>query len=159
VKAVARPTKNRATPRAWLEYEKAATITLMRRVVGEFPTNFTEWRFEEISKRLMSRFGVDRSAKSVKNFWNREGRQRSGLDERKKPRPEQMATGVQDPATRRFYRQLNVSMASISYTSLRKEALFSSSIVLKLQYLALLVECVSSEFQCCPCICGPIITF
>ncbi|KAK4695052.1 hypothetical protein P7C71_g2630, partial [Lecanoromycetidae sp. Uapishka_2] len=97
-------TQHRATPRLWLEYEKAATRTLMREVINEYPTDFTEWRFKEVSERLVKRFGIDRSRFQVKNFWNREGRLTSGLDERKKPRPERMATGVQDPARRRFLR-------------------------------------------------------
>lgn len=85
----------------------------MREVVSEFPTNYTEWRFKEVSQRLEKRFGVNRSCYQVKNFWNREGRLISGLDERKKPRPECMATGIQDPARRRELRRLKVGLLCV----------------------------------------------
>ena len=44
---------------------------------------------------------MDRSWTAVKNYWNREGRQATGIDERRVAKPDRMTTGIQDPASRR----------------------------------------------------------
>jgi hypothetical protein len=43
----------------------------------------TEKRFELVSRLFMEQYGIERSKDSVKNMWNRIGRQRSQYDERK----------------------------------------------------------------------------
>ena len=65
----------------------------------------TERRWTVISERLTSRFSLQRTWTSVKNYWNREGRRTSGLDERKEKQPHRMTTGVQDKQQRRDARQ------------------------------------------------------
>lgn len=76
---------------------------LMREVLAE--NQFSEKKFVSISDRLEERHGIKLSHGAIKNYWNRKGRVTYQLDERKKPNPNKMVTGVQSPEDRRKARQ------------------------------------------------------
>ena len=89
----------------WTDEEKAQVATLMREIMGSSSdVSKTEKRWQVVRDRLQDRYGVDRTHTAVKNYWNREGRQTSGLDERNKPNPNKLVTGVQAPEQRRQLR-------------------------------------------------------
>lgn len=87
----------------WKDNEKSYVITLMQEIVNEGEATEKKWSI--ISERLMSRYSVDRSAGSVKNWWNRHGRAQSNIDERKKPKPDKLQTGATPPEKRRKARK------------------------------------------------------
>lgn len=66
---------------------------------------YTEAKWNKISYQLRERYGFERSASGIKNYWARKGRAKYGIDERKKPRPEKMVTSMQSPETRRVARK------------------------------------------------------
>ncbi|KAL8742917.1 MAG: hypothetical protein Q9190_004676 [Brigantiaea leucoxantha] len=67
--------------------------------------NYTEEKWLRISRELQTKFHIHRGFLSIKNFWNRHGRDKFGLDERKKPNPGKMVTGKQDPVERKKARE------------------------------------------------------
>lgn len=75
----------------WKENEKKYVIGLMQEVVSEGETTEKKWAI--VSRRLMSRYAMDRSVGSVKNWWNRHGRAMSNIDERIVPKPNKLETG------------------------------------------------------------------
>ncbi len=75
----------------WKANEKKYVIGLMQEVVNEGETTEQKWAI--VSRRLMSRYAVDRSVGSVKNWWNRHGRAMSNIDERIVPKPNKLETG------------------------------------------------------------------
>lgn len=80
----------------WREEEKDAIIKLLVEIMEEKPEGYrTEKRWEIVSERLLQRHDISRTWVMIKNFWNREGRARSGVDERRKPNGQRMVTGVQ----------------------------------------------------------------
>lgn len=83
----------------------------MQQVIDEQEVNLVEKRWQVISERLLGYYDVTRSSTAVKNYWNREGRQRTGIDERRKPNPDKLVTGVQHPEDRRKARQEIARMA------------------------------------------------
>lgn len=83
----------------------------MQQVIDEQQVNLVEKRWNVISERLNGLYDIARSSTAVKNYWNREGRQHTGIDERRKPNPDKMITGVQNPADRRRARQEAAKMA------------------------------------------------
>lgn len=89
----------------WTVTEKDLVRLLMEEVINEKQVNLTEKKWEVISDRLAQRFNVARSKTSVKNYWSREGRLLTGLDERRKPNPEKLVTSVQNPEQRKRARQ------------------------------------------------------
>ena len=96
---------SRAKSTTWQQHEKDAVIAVMRDIMGKkLPGCKTEKRWQLASKMLEC-YNVDRTGPMVKNYWNREGRLASGIDERNKPDPSRMITGVQDPEKRRQARQ------------------------------------------------------
>ena len=98
-------TDNKAKPTPWSDQEKAQVVQLMQDVIDEGEVNHTEKRWTVISDRLASQFNSIRTKTAVKNYWNREGRQKSGLEERKKARSNRLVTGVQSAASRKATRQ------------------------------------------------------
>ncbi|MCJ1470394.1 hypothetical protein MMC07_009039 [Pseudocyphellaria aurata] len=66
----------------------------------------TEKKFQTISDRMFARHGISVTPGSIKNYWNRSGREYYNLDERRKPNPKKMVTGVQSPEDRRKARQM-----------------------------------------------------
>ncbi|KAM0799372.1 hypothetical protein BDR22DRAFT_964025 [Usnea florida] len=92
--------------RRWGKHEKAAVTVLMREVIAEGTHSLTEERWKVISRRLDSRYSIDRTWTAVKNYWNRQGRRDTNIDERKIKKPNRMTTGVQDPESRRRARHL-----------------------------------------------------
>lgn len=76
---------------------------LMKEVLEE--GQFSEKKFISISDRLAERYGIELSHGAIKNYWNRKGRVTYQLDERKKPNPNKMVTGVQSPEDRKKARQ------------------------------------------------------
>ena len=65
----------------------------------------TEKRWEVISENMLRKYNIERSPGSIKNYWNRKGRQTSGLDERRVQRPDKMITGAQSSEARKQARQ------------------------------------------------------
>ena len=89
----------------WTVYEKNLVIELMHIVMAyNNKTSKTEARWREV-EALLKEYGVTRSPTAIKNYWNREGRATSGLDERNKPNPDNLVTGVQSADSRREKRQ------------------------------------------------------
>lgn len=68
----------------------------MEEVIVEQRVNLTEKKWEVISDRLASRFGFTRSRTSIKNYWSRQGRALTGVDERRNPNPNKLITSVQN---------------------------------------------------------------
>ncbi len=104
----AKPNKagSRAKAIPWNQHEKNAAMTVMGEIVTkQVPGYKTETRWQIASDRMLERFNVSRTGPMVKNYWNREGRRDSGVDERNKPDPDRMVTGVQDPGKRREARK------------------------------------------------------
>lgn len=83
--------RNVPTKENWKDDEKKYVIAFMQEVINEGETTEKKWAI--VSSRLMSRYAVDRSAGSVKNWWNRHGRAMSNIDERIVPKPDKMKTG------------------------------------------------------------------
>lgn len=77
-------------------------ILMRETVAGGFNT---EAKWNRISYQLRERYGFERSASGIKNYWARKGRAKYGIDERRKPRPEKMVTSLQSPETRRVARK------------------------------------------------------
>ena len=89
----------------WTDQEKQWVAALMRELMdSNSEVSKTEKRWIVVRDRLQERYGVDRTHTAVKNYWNREGRQTSGLDERNKPNPNKLVTGVQPPEQRKQLR-------------------------------------------------------
>ncbi|MCJ1272470.1 hypothetical protein MMC21_000256 [Puttea exsequens] len=92
----------REKPRTWQPLEKEAAIYLMAELMEAKDKGYdTEERWKIVSTRLKDRYDIDRKWSMVKNFWNREGRKDSGIDERRTKDPNRLVTGVQDPESRR----------------------------------------------------------
>ena len=83
----------------------------MEEVIREGQVNLTEKKWEVISNRLAARYGFTRSKTSIKNYWNRQGRAQTGVDERRKPNPDKLVTSVSKPEQRKRART-QVSRAS-----------------------------------------------
>lgn len=77
-------------------------ILMRETVAGGF---YTEAKWNKVSCQLRERYGFERSALGIKNYWARKGRAKYGIDERRKPRPEKMVTSLQSPETRRVARK------------------------------------------------------
>lgn len=110
--------------RGWEDREKKLVKKLMQEVILEGTHARTEERWKVISRRLSSRYSVHRTWTAVKNYWNRQGRSDSNIDERKVKKPDRMITGkckcsiddmvkaltiflgVQDPESRRKARNM-----------------------------------------------------
>lgn len=101
--AASADTKKTSTP--WTSQEKDLVKTLMLEVIQEQEVNLTEHKWNVVSERLAQRYGITRTHTAVKNYWNRTGREKTGIDERRNPNPEKLTTGVQDPEQRRKARQ------------------------------------------------------
>lgn len=65
----------------------------------------TDEKWQLLADRLQERHGFERTANSIKNFWQRKGRAQFGIDERVVPKPDRMSTSVEDPAERKRRRQ------------------------------------------------------
>ena len=89
----------------WTALEKDLVRTLMEEVITEQRVNLTEKKWEVISGRLASRFGFSRSKISIKNYWSRQGRAQTGVDERRHPNPNKLVTSMQNPEQRKRARQ------------------------------------------------------
>lgn len=90
----------------WREWDKTCVQDVVREVCDENkPASRTENRWELFSDRLASKYSINRSGSSIKNYWNREGRAASGYDERNKKDPDHMTTGVQDSEKRKAARR------------------------------------------------------
>ncbi|KAL9125486.1 MAG: hypothetical protein Q9217_005315 [Psora testacea] len=101
--------------RPWQEAEKERVKDLMREILIECgPNSRTERRWAIVSDRLASRYSIYRTWTSVKNYWNREGRESSKIDERNVKNPARMVTGVQDKQQRKDARQAKRRRAAVS---------------------------------------------
>lgn len=89
----------------WTAHEKDLVRSLMEEVISEQQVNLTEKKWEVISDRLAARNGFVRSKTSIKNYWNREGRSQTGVDERRKPNPNKMVTSLQNAEQRKRARE------------------------------------------------------
>lgn len=87
----------------WPEFLCDKVEILIRESVAE--GDKTEDNWDVISHRLRERYGFERSASGIKNYWARRGRAKYGIDERRKPKPETMATSLKTPQTRRAARK------------------------------------------------------
>lgn len=106
-------TENRAPPKqisgsrkrhiqGWKSEESQHVHRFMHNLMYSDPgVAKTEQRWQVISQQLKTVYNIDRSASSIKNYWNRKGRLATGLDERRKQDPSRLVTGRQDPLQRR----------------------------------------------------------
>ena len=91
---------------AWNDNDKQLVNQLMAELIqSNHAVAKTEKKWEWVSDHMKSRHGIDRSAGSIKNYWNRHGRLATGLDERKTPKPNKLVTGSEDPDERKRKRQ------------------------------------------------------
>lgn len=87
------------TSRKWSAEEEKSCIKHMTAVVDEGKVQ-GEARFGETGKRMKEIDGFERTkATAIKNFWNRVGRARSGIDERKN-RSAPLATSLQGKSSK-----------------------------------------------------------
>lgn len=89
----------------WTTREKDLVRVLMEEVIAEQQVNLTEKKWEVISDRLAARFSFNRSNTSIKNYWNRQGRAQTGVDERRKPNPTKLVTSATTAEQRKRARQ------------------------------------------------------
>jgi len=61
----------------------------------------TDHKWQLLADRLRRIHGFERTANSVKNYWQRKGRARFSIDERIVAKPEKMVTSVQNPEDRK----------------------------------------------------------
>lgn len=99
------PKSSKKQDKIWTAHEKNLVRILMEEVIIEQQVNLTEKKWEVISDRLASRFGFTRSKTSIKNYWSRQGRAQTGVDERRNPNPKKLITSVQNPDRRKRARQ------------------------------------------------------
>ncbi|KAL1628035.1 hypothetical protein SLS56_006076 [Neofusicoccum ribis] len=85
---------------AWSAAERAALEDAMRWVLDAHPRATVTERWELASDRMAASSGVFRGPNAVKIQWGRKGRQDSGVDERRKPKPHRMTTSHQEAGTR-----------------------------------------------------------
>ena len=98
--------KEKRNPTKWNEEDAGRVRRLMQEVIKcDNKKSKTEERWKIISRRLKQIYDVERSWTSVKNHWNRVGRSKSGVDERRVAKPNRMTTGVQDPRSRKAARK------------------------------------------------------
>ena len=92
--------------RSWNENEIALVGRFMRDILNAQVDGIynTEKRFIECSKRL-EKHGIDRTEHSIKNWWNRNGRNDFNLDERNIKKPDKMRTSVTSPEKRKQARK------------------------------------------------------
>ena len=93
----------------WTDTEKRLVEVLMGQVISEGQVGQSDRRWVAVSDRLMRQYGISRSHTAIKNFWNREGRAATGIDERRIPNPNKLVTGVQAPEDRKRARQAKAS--------------------------------------------------
>lgn len=74
----------------------------------------TDHKWQILADRLRKMHGYERTANSVKNFWQRKGRATFGIDERIVAKPEKMITSVQNPEDRKKRRDANKKDAKAS---------------------------------------------
>ncbi|GME26846.1 hypothetical protein GTA08_BOTSDO01053 [Neofusicoccum parvum] len=85
---------------AWSAAERAALEDAMRWVLDAHPRATVTERWELASDRMAASSGVFRGPNAVKIQWGRKGRQDSGVDERRKPKPHRMTTSHQEAGAR-----------------------------------------------------------
>ncbi|KAF2142624.1 uncharacterized protein K452DRAFT_287042 [Aplosporella prunicola CBS 121167] len=77
----------------WNAYERESCAAAMRQSLRDTPVLQTVERWDDVRAILASQFNINRrTASGVKNYWNRNGRVESGVDERKRPRAQAMRT-------------------------------------------------------------------
>lgn len=95
-------TPSSADPRgaSWAADEEEAFVNIMKYLVNE-----TELiggrRWEEGAMLLQKVYNGSRTPSALKNQWNRVLRARTGLDERRRPKPTMMVTGALTPRKKR----------------------------------------------------------
>ena len=77
---------------AWTEEEEQLCIALMNSLLQP-GQHKVEHLWPQIEQQMRSA-GFGRTGSSIKNYWNRHLRAKSGLDERKTPRADTMTTGT-----------------------------------------------------------------
>ena len=93
----------------WTDTEKRLVEVIMGQVISEGQVHQSDQRWVAVSNRLLRQYGISRSHTAIKNFWNREGRAATGIDERRIPNPNKLVTGVQAPEDRKRARQAKAS--------------------------------------------------
>ncbi|KAI4194397.1 MAG: hypothetical protein LQ346_003701 [Caloplaca aetnensis] len=85
------------------EDEKALIARYMKMEIDA--ENRTESKWQNVSGKLWTNHGIQRSGNSVKAWWSRQGRQEFGIDERKNPNGRKLVTSKQDPDERKRARE------------------------------------------------------
>jgi len=101
------PRKAKRVTREWEDREKSLVNNIMRGLMQEDgEEKKTEKKWSIVSGRLEILHDIQRSWTAVKNYWNREGRAATGLDERQvKRHGGALVTGVQSSVSRKKQRQ------------------------------------------------------
>jgi hypothetical protein len=115
------PSRPQKGSRKWTRAEEDSCIRHMLAIQQEDRIQ-GEARFRETQRRMKEIDGFERSgATSIKNFWNRIGRERSGFDERKNKKAP-LATSQQGKSSRSSSSQSPASSAPGSSQAARKSS-------------------------------------
>ncbi|KAL9121936.1 MAG: hypothetical protein Q9187_001514 [Circinaria calcarea] len=90
--------KKKKQDNPWTEEDDTLLGRFMGEVVAEKKVNHSERkRCEEVARRLAEHdpSRPPRTWGSIKSRWNRSGREKTGIDERRNPNPEKMTTGIE----------------------------------------------------------------
>jgi hypothetical protein len=74
----------------------------------------TDHKWQLLADRLRKIYGYERTANSVKNYWQRKGRATFSIDERIVAKPEKLVTSVQNPEDRKKRRDANKKSKGLS---------------------------------------------
>ncbi|KAL9116582.1 MAG: hypothetical protein Q9187_006894 [Circinaria calcarea] len=90
--------KKKKQDNPWTEEDDTLLGRFMGEIVAEKKVNHSERkRCEEVARRLAEHdpSRPPRTWGSIKSRWNRSGREKTGIDERRNPNPEKMTTGIE----------------------------------------------------------------
>ncbi|KAL2051329.1 hypothetical protein ABVK25_008381 [Lepraria finkii] len=93
-----------AGDRGWSLHEKECMKELMVHIVY-VEKDETEGKWVKTRDRLRQNWAIFKTITMCRNYWFRYGRQATGIDERKKKKPDRMVTGIMDPEKRKRKRQ------------------------------------------------------
>jgi len=83
-----------AKGKAWTPDEEEVCIKLMREIKLSGQCKRIDELWDAVSERMRNEHGSRRSGPAVKNQWNRTLREQSGFDERHRPKPYALRTGL-----------------------------------------------------------------
>ncbi|KAL8704674.1 MAG: hypothetical protein Q9201_002168 [Fulgogasparrea decipioides] len=97
-----KPKRQKVSKPSYTEKEQELVIHYMLEELAN--KNYTETKWDNIANQLATH-GIVKTKWSIKNYWSRYGRYRSGLEERQKPKSRSMVTSKQNPEDRKRARK------------------------------------------------------